>query len=218
MILRLYLKTCRTCVLLTRLEFPLPDKQSIKVTYSLIAIGEFHAPSENEKTENWGLRCRLLSPFRAHLALCKKNNQKTTEPGACNASLRPSRFLDVTQGSPLSGEHCVTSKLLQSRLRSNKTSPLFNLVYPEPTVVLFSCFLILRSSFLYPASRGFSLLFSRMAFSVYEVVRVACQSRSSFKRENDFVNTKSHVREELLLAGYPSSFSGSSFSTLPRFT
>ena len=102
-ILRLYLKTCRTCVLLTRLEFPLPDKQSIKVTYSLIAIGEFHAPSENEKTENWGLRCRLLSPFRAHLALCKKNNQKTTEPGACNASLPRSRFLDVTQGSPSFG-------------------------------------------------------------------------------------------------------------------
>ena len=95
--------------------------------------GEFHAPSENEKTENWGLRCRLLSPFRAHLALCKKNNQKTTEPGACNASLPRSRFLDVTQRSP--------SLLLQRRLRSNKTSPLFNLVYTlNPSLFCFPVF------------------------------------------------------------------------------
>ena len=37
---------------------------------------------------------------------------------------------------------------------------------------------------------------SCMAFSVYEVIRVACLSRT-----NDFVNAKSHAREKPLLAG-----------------
>ena len=57
-----------------------------------------------------------------------------------------------------------------------------------------------------------------MAFSVNEVVRVACQSHSWFvlytlggvsklatrqmSHTNDFVNAKSHAREESLLTGY----------------
>ena len=57
-----------------------------------------------------------------------------------------------------------------------------------------------------------------MAFSVYKVACVACQSRSCFvctelgrinkattrliSHANDFVNAKSHAREKPLLAGY----------------
>ena len=65
----------------------------------------------------------------------------------------------------------------------------------------------------YPASRGFSLSW-RFSFGVYEVVRVACLSRSWFfipinkptmrqaSHVNDFVNAKSHAKEKTLLAGY----------------
>ena len=53
-----------------------------------------------------------------------------------------------------------------------------------------------------------------MAFSVYEVVRAACLSRSWFvtgrkqtsyatdEHANDFLNSKSYAREKPLLAGY----------------
>ena len=44
-----------------------------------------------------------------------------------------------------------------------------------------------------------------MAFSVYEVVRVACQSRSDKRLTddaNEFVKAKSHTKEKPLLAGY----------------
>ena len=49
---------------------------------------------------------------------------------------------------------------------------------------------------------------SCMAFSVYEVIRVSCLSRSWFvyvtrqtRNANDFVNAKTHAREKPLLAG-----------------
>ena len=173
--------------------------------------GEFHAPSENEKTENWGLRCRrLLSPSRAHLALCKKITKKLPSPAPATLVSLAAVFWMSRNAPPL--YYCNAGEEVTKHLRCLTS------YIPWTRRCFVFLFFIVRSSFLCPASRGFSLLFSRMAFSVYEVVRVACQSRSSFKRENDFVNTKSHVREELLLAGYPSSFSGSSFSTLPTFT
>ena len=63
----------------------------------------------------------------------------------------------------------------------------------------------------YRASRGFSVAW---LLSVYEVVRVACMSRSSFvsrdvnkpttrqtSQANDFVNAGSHVTEKPLLSG-----------------
>ena len=56
----------------------------------------------------------------------------------------------------------------------------------------------------YPAKRGFSPC---MAFSVYEVVRVASQLRNSeqttrqTKDANDLVNVKSHAREKSLFIG-----------------
>ena len=44
-----------------------------------------------------------------------------------------------------------------------------------------------------------------MAFSVYEIVRVACHSRSDKRLTddaNEFVNAKTHTKEKPLLAGY----------------
>ena len=43
-----------------------------------------------------------------------------------------------------------------------------------------------------------------MAFNVYEVVQVACQSKTNVRLTsdaNDFVNAKSHAREKPLLGG-----------------